>query len=196
MKGLLVATMNEGKFVEIREMLKGLFEEFYSFRDLGGIEIEEDGSTYVENAMKKARKAGERFDSMALADDSGLEVEFLSGRPGIFSSRYGSTDEERIERLLAELRDVPFEKRRATFKAYVAYFDPFKERHCVFFGRLDGYVAFEKRGMAGFGFDPIFYVPELKKTLAELERNEKAMISHRGKAVRSLRDYLASLKRQ
>jgi len=194
MRELLIATGNRGKFEEIRAMLCGLFERFYYLKDFEGFELEEDGRSYVENAMKKARKAGGRFRIRALADDSGLEVDFLSGRPGALSSRYGATDEERIERLLRELEGVPLERRGASFKAYIVYFDPFKERHHIFFGRLNGYIALKRKGGNGFGFDPVFYVPELGKTLAQLEREEKARISHRGKALKCLMDYLIFLR--
>lgn len=191
MKEVLIATKNKGKFEEIKEIIADIFDKVYFLSELEEIEILEDRDSYVENAMKKARIIGERFGINTIADDSGLEVDILSGRPGIFSSRYGRNDEERIERLLFELKGIPFEKRKATFKAYIAYFDPSKERHYVFFGDLKGYIAFEKKGSGGFGYDPIFFLPDQKKTLAELERAEKNRISHRGKALSLLRTYLS-----
>jgi len=188
---VIIATENLGKFIEIKELLLGDFDEFYSLRDFKEkVEIVEDSAIYIENALKKARKVGNRFGYNTISDDSGLEVDALSGRPGVLSSRYGKNDNERIERLLTELKDVPWEKRSARFVAYVIFYMPEKGTFYVFFGDLKGYIGFEKRGDKGFGFDPVFYLPEYGKCLAEIGLTEKNRISHRGKAILALKSFL------
>lgn len=189
---LIIATHNTGKFNEMKMVLKDHWDEIYSLQDINdNYRVEEDGPSYVENAMKKARKIGERWGLFTLADDSGLEVKSLGGRPGIYSSRYGKTDEERIERLLLELAGMPEEQRDAVFKAYLAFYMPEQERSYIFYGYLKGYISFEKKGTMGFGFDPVFYVPSLKKHLAELTAEEKNRISHRGRALTAFKNFLA-----
>lgn len=180
-----------GKFREIKDFLAQEFDIFYSLNDFENkVEVAEDSLLYTENAAKKARKIGDRFDHETLADDSGLEVDALGGRPGVLSARYGRTDEERIGRLLDELKGVEWEKRTATFKTYLAFYVPEKERSYIFYGALSGLMTFEKKGSSGFGYDPIFYVPEFGKTIAELTLEEKNRISHRGRALRSFRSFL------
>lgn len=188
---LIIATNNDGKLREISSFLKGEFDDFYFLKDFAEVvHVEEDGLTYLENALKKARKVGNRFEITALADDSGLEVEALNGRPGIYSSRYGKDDDERIKRLLADLKGVPWEKRRAVFKSCFAYYLPDIEKSYCFFGILKGYIGFERKGRGGFGFDPVFYVPELDRYLAEISIEEKNKISHRGRALSALKGFL------
>jgi XTP/dITP diphosphohydrolase len=190
MASVVVATENVGKFEEIKSLLHGEFETFYSLRDFdAGVRIDESSDRYVENAMKKARKIGDHFNMWALADDSGLEVEALGGRPGVRSSRYGKDDRDRIERLLRELHDVPWENRKAVFKAYVALYMPERERCYLFYGQLNGIIGFERVGHAGFGYDPVFYVPGLNRYLAGLSVEEKNKISHRGKAILALKAF-------
>lgn len=191
MRKIIIATTNNGKYEEIKSVLAGEFDLFYSLRDFPEkIEIEEDSLLYVENALKKARKIGERFGIYTIADDSGLEVEALSGRPGVHSSRYGRNDDERISRLLDELRDVPWDRRKAIFKAYVACYIPEKEISYVFYGFLRGYIGFERTGEGGFGYDPVFFIPGLNKYVAELTRDEKNRISHRGRALQAFKDFI------
>lgn len=191
MRKIIIATTNNGKFEEIKSVLAGEFDSFYSLRDFPErIEIEEDSMLYVENALKKARKIGERFGFYTIADDSGLEVDALGGRPGVHSSRYGKNDDDRINRLLKELRDVPWNKRKAIFKAYVACYIPEKEISYVFYGYLRGFIGFEKVGQGGFGYDPVFFVPGLNKYVAELTREEKNRISHRGRALQAFKDFI------
>lgn len=186
MKRLVIATANRGKFREIAALLKDEFDECLSLADFPEkITVDEDSELYVENAMKKARTIGDRFGMHTLADDSGLEVKALGGRPGVRSSRYGTSDDERISKLLAELKGIPWEERQAVFKAYLAYYMPERERCYVFYGELRGIIGFEKHGDNGFGFDPVFYVPELGKYLAELPVDEKNRLSHRGRAIQS-----------
>ncbi len=191
MKEIIIATRNAGKFKEIRSLIADEFEQFHSLLDFPeDITVDEDSPFYAENAMKKARKTGEHFGMAALADDSGLEVEALGGRPGIHSSRYGKNDTERISRLLGELEGVPWEKRGATFKAYAALYMPQKERCYVFYGELKGYIGFEEHGANGFGYDPVFYSPELDRYLAELSTDEKNTLSHRGRAIASMKRFI------
>jgi XTP/dITP diphosphohydrolase len=193
MKDVVIATTNRGKFEEIRRLISVQFENIHSLLDFDdAVVVDEDSLRYAENAMKKARKVGEHFGIPALADDSGLEVAALGGRPGIHSSRYGSNDGERIQRLLAELEDVPWEERKATFKAYVALYLPQKDRCYVFYGELKGYIGFEKHGSGGFGYDPVFYSPELGKYLAELSTEEKNTLSHRGRAIAALKKFVGN----
>ncbi|MGD0229929.1 MAG: RdgB/HAM1 family non-canonical purine NTP pyrophosphatase [Syntrophorhabdales bacterium] len=190
---IIIATANRGKFGEIRQCLAGRFSEFFSLSDLKGhVEVVEDRPTYVENAWKKARKIGDRFGMATLADDSGLEVAALDGRPGVFSARYGANDDERVERLLGELRGVPMEGRSAHFKAYLVYYLPDGGQTFIFYGSLRGYIGFERRGKAGFGFDPVFMLPESGRALAELTLEEKNSISHRGRALAAFKKFLAA----
>ena len=191
MKNLIIATTNRGKFAELKPLLSGHFEEIYSLLDFPEtIDVREDSPSYAGNAMKKARKTGEHFCMSALADDSGLEVHILDGRPGLYSSRYGKNDDERIVRLLNELDGVPWEKRDAKFKAYVAHYLPEKDRCYVFYGELKGFIGFEKHGSHGFGYDPVFYSPELGKYLAEITTEEKNKFSHRGRAIALLKKFV------
>ncbi len=191
MKNLVIATGNPGKFKEIRDVLSGEFDRFFSLHDFEEkIIVDEDGDCYIDNVMKKARKIGDWFGIETLADDSGLEVEALGGRPGVFSARYGPTDNERIDRLLHEMIGVEWERRIAVFKAYLAFYLPEREVCYIFYGSLKGYIAFEKKGTGGFGYDPIFYVPGFGKSFAELTGEEKNGISHRGRALFSFRRFL------
>jgi XTP/dITP diphosphohydrolase len=190
MRNVIIATENTGKFREISALLENEFDEFHSLRDFEEkVPVDEESEFYVENAMKKARKIGDRFDMHTIADDSGLEVKALGGRPGVRSARYGRSDDERITRLLSELEGIPWEQRGAVFKAYLAFYLPEKERCYVFYGELRGIIGFEKHGKGGFGFDPVFYVPELDKYLAELVMEEKNRLSHRGKAIQAFKDF-------
>ena len=186
MRSVIIATENIGKFREIKALLENEFDEFYSLRDFDEqVTVDEDSELYAENAMKKARKIGDRFGIPTIADDSGLEVEALGGRPGVRSSRYGKNDEERIARLLGELKGIPWEQRGAVFKAYLAFYLPEKDRRYIFYGELRGTIGFEKHGQQGFGFDPVFYISELDKYLAEISMEEKNRLSHRGRAIQA-----------
>lgn len=191
MRSVIIATENVGKFKEIRALLKHNFDEFYSLQDFEEkIPVDEDSELYIENAMKKARKIGDRFGMHTLADDSGLEVKALGWRPGVRSSRYGKNDDERITKLLSELEGVPWDQREAVFKAYLAFYMPERERCYVFYGELRGVIGAEKHGQNGFGFDPVFYVPELNKYLAEIPMEEKNSLSHRGKAIQAFINFI------
>lgn len=191
MRRLIIATENMGKFKEIKALLGHNFDNFYSLRDFQDkVSVEEDSELYIENALKKARKIGDRFGMHTLADDSGLEVKALGGRPGVHSSRYGKSDDDRIARLLSELEGVPWDQRVAVFKAYLAFYMPERERCYVFYGELRGIIGVEKHGQNGFGFDPVFFVPELDKYLAEIPMEEKNRLSHRGRAIQALINFL------
>ncbi len=191
MSSIIIATANPGKFREIQEDLSGIFDVFYSLDDLEyTVEVEEDRGSYAENAWKKARKIGDRFGISTLADDSGLEVEALGGRPGLYSARYGKNDTERIDRLLTELEGVPMDKRKAMFRAYLSFYTPLDEKTYFFYGCLKGFIDVKRRGSGGFGFDPVFSLPERGRSLAEIPLAEKNRISHRGKALASFRRFM------
>ncbi len=197
---LVIATKNAGKVEEIRELLSdipGL--EVVSLLDLppdAVPPIKETGKTFEENAYIKAYAVARATGLASLADDSGLEVDVLGGKPGVRSARFGGegiSDEERNRKLLALLENVPFEKRTARFRCcMVLVVPPEFERYTVE-GVCEGYIATEPRGKHGFGYDPIFYLPSLKKTMAELPREKKNEISHRGKALRAMKDIIRKL---
>ena len=150
----------------------------------------------MENALKKARAFAEFTGETVLADDSGLEIDALAGRPGVYSSRYAgpdANDEENIKKLLLELRDVPVEKRGAAFRCTLVMYKPDGE-YDTFEGTLRGVITTEPRGTQGFGYDPVFFVPEIGKTVAEMPMEVKNSISHRGAALRALKIHL-NLKR-
>jgi XTP/dITP diphosphohydrolase len=156
------------------------------------LEVEESGDTYEENARRKALQYAEASGLTALADDSGLEVDALNGRPGVMSARYAGpdrTDERRVEALLAELRDVPDERRGARFRALIAIAAP-EGRVETVEGMVEGRITHEPRGGNGFGYDPVFLLPDRGLTTAELPPDEKHAISHRGVAARKARAVL------
>ena len=188
---IVIATGNKGKFGEIAQYLSGIGEGLLSLGDLdASFAVAEDRPTYVENAWKKARKIGNRFGIKTLADDSGLEVDALNGAPGVHSARYGATDAERVERLLRALKGVEQKGRGAVFKAYLVYYLPDVEQTFIFYGSVRGYIGFEKRGELGFGFDPVFMLPGIEKSLSELGMEEKNRVSHRGQALAAFRAFL------
>ena len=153
----------------------------------------EDGKTFEENALKKARFVANHLNMVALADDSGLEVDALNKRPGIQSARYAgenATDQENNRKLLKELNGIPIEKRQACYRCVVALVFP-SGREEVAEGRCRGFIALEPKGNRGFGYDPLFYVPEYGKTMAELSSEIKNRISHRGRALVKLKARLA-----
>ena len=192
MRNLIIATGNRGKFREIQGFLADEFDRFYSLNDFDEkVTIDEDSPLYVENVMKKARKIGDRFQMETLADDSGLEVEALGGRPGVLSARYGRTDEERVDRLLRELAGKEMEERKAVFKAFLAFYLPEKEASYLFYGALQGYISLERRGQNGFGYDPVnLRGPVWQDHGRRTTMEEKNMISHRGRALSSFKRFL------
>ncbi len=187
MKKLVIATRNLHKLGEIKEILSGIP---YDMISLPGDckEVIEDGATFEENAIKKAKSAYECTGLISIADDSGLMVEYLNGAPGIYSSRFAPSDRERIEKLLRLLDGVEWEKRRARFVCTVAIAFG-NERIDVVRGEVDGYIALSPSGNGGFGYDPVFYLPEYGKTFAQLS-DIKNRISHRAKAFLKAREIL------
>lgn len=190
---VVLATKNSGKIVEIKNILLHLDLEILSLNDFPQIpSVIEDGKTFKENALKKARFAVKHFNMPVIADDSGLEVDYLDKRPGIYSARYAgenATDEENNYKLLKELKGVPFEKRSARYQCIIAIVFPagFEE---TAHGVCNGFIALEPRGTGGFGYDPLLYLPEYQKTMAEIPLELKNTISHRGKALLKMREKL------
>jgi len=191
MTKLLLSTGNAGKVNELRELLAaaGAEAEVLSLKDFPAfVAPEEDGDTFHENALIKARAAAKFTGLIALADDSGLCVDALSGAPGVYSARFsgeGATDEKNNALLLEKLRNTPTEARTAYFMSAVAMVTP-DGKETVTQGKAQGIILTEQKGTGGFGYDPLFYVPELGKTFAELTMEEKNRISHRGNAFRAM----------
>ena len=194
-KILLVATGNPHKVEEIRAILDLSAVKLLSLRDIPEIgEIVEDGDTFLANAMKKAKTAHAHSGYISLADDSGLEVACLDGRPGVYSSRYAGIegdDAGNNEKLLRELEGKPPEERRARFKTVMAIVTGDSEYHVE--GTCNGYILDQLRGSSGFGYDPLFYVPSHRKTFAEMSMKEKNSISHRSMALRKCSRVLREL---
>jgi XTP/dITP diphosphohydrolase len=192
-KELLVATRNRGKIKEIQALLGGLVETVFCSADVIGLpDTVEDGTTFIENALKKAHEASLFTKLPTLADDSGLAVDALDGRPGVYSARYageGAGDSANNARLLEELQNVPDGKRQAAFICALAFVTPDGAEH-TFTGRVGGHILAASQGNGGFGYDPLFLVDGFDRTMAELELEEKNRISHRGQAFRQFRDYL------
>ncbi len=197
MKELVVATRNEGKLQEIRQLLTGNAEVIFSLADFPELpEIIEDGETFEENALKKACLTALKLGKPVLADDSGLCVDALAGKPGIFSSRFAgedADDEKNNSKLLKELAEIPTDKRSASFHCVIALCFP-DGRHHTFKGELKGIILNQGRGSSGFGYDPLFLVPEYERTLAELASEVKNRISHRGKALAEFKSFMQLMR--
>lgn len=191
---IVLATHNRGKRREWQELLEGLPVEILLPEEVGVSEaVEESGTTYLENARLKAHAFMQRSGLPALADDSGLEVDALDGAPGVRSARYAlGNDEVRYRALLKALADVPSERRTARFRCVAVFVMP-DGREWVSEGVVEGVIGFAPSGESGFGYDPVFVVPELNKTFAELTREEKNRISHRGRAAQAMRVVLQEL---
>ena len=190
---LLVATNNAGKFNEYGVLLKGIPFEIFSLTDVGiDADVEETGNTFEQNAAAKATTYCAMSGLLTLADDSGLEVDALGGEPGVMSARYAgprASDEDRVNYLLSKMAGVPWEKRTARFVCVIAVATPHREvKLCS--GICDGYIAFKAKGTNGFGYDPVFYFPELDRTMAELTPQQKNGVSHRGRAAQEARKLL------
>lgn len=193
MKQIIFATGNEGKMKEIRMILEELNCPVLSMREAGiEADIVEDGQTFEENAIIKARAIAQQTDSVVLADDSGLVIDYLNGEPGIYSARYlGEDTSYRIknQNLIDRLEGVPDEKRGARFVCAIVAVLPggeiLTER-----GSMEGRIGYEEKGGNGFGYDPIFYVPEYDCSAAELTPEQKNQISHRGKALQKIKEAL------
>ncbi|MCD1127240.1 XTP/dITP diphosphatase [Jinshanibacter sp. LJY008] len=194
MQKLVLATGNPGKVRELANLLADFGFEVIAQTDLGVDSAEETGLTFIENAIIKARHAAQVTGLPAIADDSGIAVDVLGGAPGIYSARYAgvdASDRANLDKLLETLKDVPKEQRQAQFHCVLVYMrhanDPIP---LVFHASWPGEVLFSPAGEGGFGYDPIFYIPELGCTAAELSREHKSKISHRGQALTMLLDAL------
>ncbi len=194
---LLLATNNQAKVHEYKSLLRNLPYEVVTLADQGiTAVVDEVGESLEENARLKAVALAAKSRLLALADDSGLEVDILGGEPGRFSARYAgedASDLDRINYLLTRLRDVPWEKRSARFRCVIAIATPGGHAELCS-GECRGFINFAPKGKSGFGYDPIFYLPELDKTMAELPLALKNRISHRGQAARKAIQILKKLK--
>jgi XTP/dITP diphosphohydrolase len=201
MRKLVIATNNPGKLREFRELLDGCGFQLVTPSQLGvPFSPEETGATFEENARIKAEEAARACGLPALADDSGLEIDALGGRPGVFSARYAGddrtddtlTEQQQVQIVLSEMEGLPDERRGARFRCVIAVARPEGETRTVD-GVFDGRIGHEARGDHGFGYDPIFVVPELGLTSAELEPARKNAMSHRGQAARKARELLREM---
>jgi len=190
---LLLATTNQGKAREIESYLEDLNIEILSLKELGQSEFfSETGTTFDENARGKSLFYSMNWEGLTLAEDSGLEIEALNGEPGVLSARYSgeqATDEKNNQKVLERIKEVPSEKRKARFVSCMVLsqkgkiITEIKES-------VEGVITFEEKGTHGFGYDPLFYYPPLKKTFAKLQPEEKNKVSHRGRALKKLKEYL------
>ncbi len=194
-KTVVIATRNTGKLKEFKSILAATYDEILSLSDFKDIpEIEETGNSFRENAYIKAKTVSDFLNTDAIGDDSGLVVKSIGGAPGIYSARYagqGASDDENNEKLLCELKGK--DDRSAKFVCCIA----FVQRNGVrkfFEGECSGEILSEKRGSGGFGYDPVFYLPEYSKTMAELSASEKNRISHRARASEKFLLYLSNIK--
>jgi XTP/dITP diphosphohydrolase len=192
MQELLIATHNQGKLREFGQIFAGLPFQLRSLAELGITQdVEETGTTFAENAQLKAEAYRDMSGLLTLADDSGLEVAALNGAPGVYSARYGGLKgEAQLRYLLDQLRDVPWHARLARFVCVIALAHPDGRLEFVE-GTLPGVIEFEPKGSGGFGYDPLFYVLDDDKTLAELPAERKNEISHRANAARAAREILS-----
>ncbi|WP_234494588.1 XTP/dITP diphosphatase [Vibrio maritimus] len=196
-KKIVLATGNQGKVKEMADLLSDFGFEVYAQSEYQVSDVEETGTTFIENAIIKARHAAQETGLAAIADDSGLEIDYLKGAPGIYSARYygeGATDKLNLEKVLSEMQGVPEEQRTARFHCVLVLM-----RHAadptpiVCHGKWEGRILAEASGENGFGYDPIFFVPEENCASAELEPVRKKQLSHRGKALKEL---FATIKAQ
>lgn len=196
MERLIFATGNEGKMREIRDILADTYPEILSMKEAGiRTEVAEDGKTYEENALIKARAVAAQAGELVLADDSGLEIDWLGKEPGVYSARYLGEDTPysiKNAELIRRLEGVPEEERTARFVCAIAAVLP-DGREITVRAAIEGRIGYEEKGSNGFGYDPIFYVPEFGKTTAELTEEEKNQVSHRGKALRLMKEELKKL---
>jgi XTP/dITP diphosphohydrolase len=193
MKRVLVATNNAGKVTELRALLSGVDVDLVTLRELDHIEVEETGSTFVENAEIKAAGYARQIGLPAIADDSGLEVDALDGRPGVLSARYGGADmpfKKKIEMLLDEIKNSARENRAARFVCAISVTDKNGNILETKTGICHGSIAFSARGEGGFGYDPVFIPDGYDKTFGELSSAIKSKISHRGRAFREIIPFL------
>jgi XTP/dITP diphosphohydrolase len=190
---ILLATRNSGKIAELRAMLSDLDLEVLSLDEVPEApEVAEDGATFRDNALKKAKAVADATGLMTLADDSGLEVDALNGSPGVYSARYAgdhADDMANNTKLLSELEGVPADRRSARFRCVIVVYHP-SDRWIDLDGKCEGRIAGRPTGEQGFGYDPVFFLPGLGKTMAQLTPEEKNSLSHRGAAFKKLRKEL------
>jgi XTP/dITP diphosphohydrolase len=194
---LLLATHNKNKIKEIKDALKTTGFEILSLDDFPDLpEVIEDGDTLEHNSLKKAREIFEHAAITTLADDTGLEVEYLNGEPGVFAARWageGCTYKDNCDKMLRELKGVPHEKRKAAFRCVITLYG--KDILKTTIGELKGYIIEDARGTDGFGYDPVFVPEGYEVTLAEMPLNEKNKISHRGLAVKKMAEIIMDIKK-
>ncbi len=192
---IVLATHNHDKEIELQHSLRGLGVEICSLSEYPDIdEIEETGATLLENSLLKAHTVHGRTGLPAIADDTGLEVDALDGAPGVYSARFAGVDgtyEDNVNKLLSVMEDVPDDMRSARFRTVISFVDEIQELWTE--GFIEGRITEDPRGNMGFGYDPVFYVPRLEKTFAELSTDEKNKISHRGIALQKLRKILVNV---
>ena len=189
MKEILIATKNKGKIKEFSDLFAKKGVKVSSLIDFPNIDdVEDTGSTFIENAKIKAETIAKKFNKIVVADDSGLSVDALQGRPGVFSARYAGEekdDEANLQKVLTEMAGTPFEKRTARFHCVLAVAIPNEETR-IFEGTCEGFITEKPEGDNGFGYDPIFYILDRKQTMAQLSSEEKNKISHRANAMKKL----------
>jgi len=196
MTKLLISTKNQKKLAEIEAIFSPFHLECLTLKDFQDLmDVEENGSTFQENALIKARTYCRATGLLTLAEDSGICVKALDGRPGVYSARYagpGRNDDENLDKVLEEMLPIPKGKRQAWYQSAVALASP-DGREGVVEGKVEGELLFERRGTGGFGYDPIFYYPPFKATFAEVPQEEKNRVSHRFKALQAARQLLTRL---
>jgi len=194
---IVIATMNNHKVSEIKALIGDCYDVMT--QDAFSIpSVPETGKSFEENALIKANVVAKKTNLLTLADDSGLEVDLLGGNPGIYSARYAgpnSSDNENNKKLIEELDKYKGQKILARFHSVIALVDPSADAPKIFHGRWEGRIIFDQKGNHGFGYDPLFYIDEHKCTAAELSQQEKNILSHRAKAMKSLCNYLAEYTR-
>ncbi len=192
---IVLATHNHDKEIELQHSLRGLDVDICSLSEYPDIgEIEETGTTLLENSLLKAHTVHDRTGLPTIADDTGLEIDALDGAPGVYSARFAglnATYEDNVNKLLSVMENVPDDMRSARFRTVISFVDEIQELWTE--GLIQGRITKTPRGNMGFGYDPVFYVPHLEKTFAELSTNEKNKISHRGIGLQKLRKILVNV---
>lgn len=199
MKKLLVASNNAHKIGEIKHILEDVEVEIIGLKEAGiDVDVEENGTSFIENAYIKAKTIydmlQDKEEYLVMSDDSGLSVDALDGAPGIYSARFAGehgNDKKNNEKLLTLLKEIPFEQRKARFICAIALIAD-SEKVLKVQGEVEGYITDKEHGKDGFGYDPLFYVKEYDKTFAEISGDEKNAISHRGRALKKLKDQIIS----
>ncbi len=196
MKQVIIATQNLGKAKDFEALFRPYGYDVLTLRDIDKeIDVEETGTTFEENAILKAETVAKLLNKAVIADDSGLEIDALNGEPGVYSARYAGgekSDSANIDKVLEKMTGIPEEERHARFRCVLAIAAPGKKTR-TFSGTCEGYILEERFGENGFGYDPIFWVPSEGRTLAELQPQEKAAVSHRGNAMREMKLSLSKL---